>query len=108
MNVLIPALKNGVKKIEVENNIQLKKVKELLEAEKAKEAREEFKKIEPIESVEYFLMKGKLEQKFQNWGEAINAFNKVLELDSENFEAQNNLHLIQNILNFWNPDMFNP
>ena len=81
---------------------------ELLERGKTEKAREEFLKISPEETVDYWLLKGKLEQKFQNWGEAINAFNKVLEFDKNNMEAQNNLHLIQNIINFWNPEMFNP
>ena len=54
------------------------------------------------------MTKGKLEQKFQNWGDALNAFHKVLDLDNENREAENNIHIIQNIINFWNPEMFNP
>jgi predicted TPR repeat methyltransferase len=54
------------------------------------------------------MVKGKLEQKFQNWGKAINAYSKVLELEPENIEARNHLQLIRNILNFWNPEMFNP
>ncbi|MCG6188364.1 hypothetical protein [Maribellus maritimus] len=87
---------------------KLQFVLDLIKREKTEEAREEFKKIETVETVEYWMIKGKLEQKFQNWGEAINAFNKVLDLDENNQEAQNNLHFIQNIINFWNPEMFNP
>lgn len=83
-------------------------VRSLLKQEKAQDANTLFLTIEPQESVDFFLIKGALEQKFQNFGAAINAFNKVLELDADNSEAKNNLHLIQNILNFWNPDMFNP
>lgn len=86
----------------------LKSIRDLLKLEKAEEAKNFFDSLEPENDMEYFLVKGAIEQKFQNWGEAINAFNKVLEFDSENAEAANNLHLIQNILNFWNPDMFNP
>ncbi len=90
------------------NSEKLKRVEELIREEKALEARKIFNNIEPVESIQYFLVKGKLEQKFQKFGDAINAFSKVIELDPENFEAKNNLHLIQNILNFWNPEMFNP
>lgn len=90
------------------NSEKLNSVRDLLKLEKAQEAKALFLKIEQQEGVAYFLLKGAIEQKFQKWGEAINAFNKVLEIDSENVEAKNNLHLIQNILNFWNPDMFNP
>jgi hypothetical protein len=87
---------------------QLTRVLELIRFEKASEAQKLFNEVVPSESVEYFMVKGKLEQKFQNWGKAINAFSKVVELEPGNIEAQNHLHLIQNILNFWNPEMFNP
>ena len=81
---------------------------DLIEQEKTEEAKEKFLKIEPEETPGYWMTKGKLEQKFQNWGEAINAYNKVIEIDGEHSEAKNNLHFIQNIINFWNPEMFNP
>ncbi len=87
---------------------RLKRVEELINEEKALEARKIFNDIKPEESATYYFVKGVLEQKFQNWGDAINAFSKVVEMDPENIEAKNNLHLIQNILNFWNPGMFNP
>ena len=86
----------------------LKRVLEFIHVENANEAQLAFNEIEPVESVDYFMVKGKLEQKFQNWGKAINAYSKVIEIEPENDEAQNQLHLIQNILNFWNPEMFNP
>ena len=86
----------------------LKKVADLLKEEKTNEAQLLFQKIKPAETVEYWLIKGKLEQKFQHFSEAINAFSKVLEIEPENEEAQNQLHIVQNILNFWNPEMFNP
>ena len=87
---------------------KLTRVLELIRIEKANEAQKIFNEIVPAETVEYLMVKGKLEQKFQNWGKAINAYSKVIELEPENTEAQNHLHLIQNILNFWNPEMFNP
>ena len=90
------------------NDEKLNRVLELIHDEKPKEAQLIFNDIVPEESIEYLMVKGKLEQKFQNWGKAINAFSKVTELDPENIEAQNRLHVVQNILNFWNPEMFNP
>ena len=90
------------------SNDKLNRVLELIQAEKAKEAKQVFYDLVPSETVEYLMVKGKLEQKFQNWGKAINAFTKVIEIEPENTEAQNHLKLIQNILNFWNPEMFNP
>lgn len=90
------------------SNEKLEKVKQLIIAEKSIEARRIFKEIPKDETVDYYYTNGMLAQKFQNWGDAINAYSKVLELDPENIEAENNLHIIQNILNFWNPEMFNP
>lgn len=87
---------------------KLLRIQELIIEEKAIEARKIFKSIEPEESVIFYFTKGILEQKFQNWGEAINAFSKVLEIDPNNSDAKNNLHMVRNILNFWNPEMFNP
>lgn len=86
----------------------LDRVEELIDAEKTKEALKLLQTLEEVDSVRYLLLKGRIEQKFQNWGGAINAFNGVLEIDSENREAKSNLHLIQSILDFWNPDMHNP
>ncbi|WP_321344933.1 hypothetical protein [uncultured Draconibacterium sp.] len=86
----------------------LAQIEALLKAEKAEKARNLFEKLEEQQTADYYLLKGKLEQKYQNWGEAINSFNKVLEIDPQNTEAANNLHLIDNILNFWNPDLLNP
>ncbi len=90
------------------NNNELQKVIVLLQTEKPREAEEVFLKIQAEDTVEYFLTAGKLQQKFQRWGAAINAYSKVIELDPENKTAKNNLDLIKNILNFWSPDMFNP
>lgn len=92
----------------MEYSVTLKRVRDLLKLEKASEAKTLFLTIQEQDNIDYFLVKGAIEQKFQNWGEAINAYNRVLEFDAENAEATNSLHLIQNILNFWNPDMFNP
>jgi len=90
------------------SNEKLTRVVELIRTEKSIEAQKVFDEIVPEETAEYFMVKGKLEQKFQNWGKAINAYSKVLELEPENIEARNHLQLIRNILNFWNPEMFNP
>ena len=87
---------------------RLKNIELLLKKDRAIEAKKAFLQLDNENSLEYFLVRGKIEQKFQNWGDAINAFNQALEIDPENSEAQNNLQLIRNILNFWNPDMFNP
>ena len=89
-------------------NDKLLKVKKLLSNEKAIEARVLFQEVTPDNSVTYFLIKGLLEQKFQEWGAAINSFQKVLELDPDHIEAKNHICIIQSVLNFWNPETFNP
>ena len=68
-------------------NGKLKNVFELLQSEKAKQARETFEKVAETDSVEHCLIKGKLEQKYQNWGEAVNAFSGVLEIEPQQDEA---------------------
>ncbi len=92
----------------MEDIIGLEKVRALLNDEKAQEAKDALLELGEGNTVEYFLLKGKVQQKFQKWGDAINAYNKVLELEPENTDAQSNLRLIKNILNFWNPDLLNP
>jgi tetratricopeptide (TPR) repeat protein len=87
---------------------KLNLVKNLINAEKAIEAKNVFNDIEPQETIEYLFVEGMLEQRFQNWGKALNAYSKVLRLDAENVEAINRIKMIQSILNFWNPEMFNP
>lgn len=89
-------------------SIALEKVRELLRLEKATEARSLFDKISEPENVEYLLIKGELEQKFQEWGKAQNSFGKVLEIDPLNTEAKTRLEMIKGIMNFFNPDQFNP
>ncbi len=89
-------------------SFDLEHIISLLEQDKAEEARVAFNGLPEFDSVEYFLVKGKIEQKFQKWGDAINAYNRVLTKEPDNESAKSNLELIQNILNFWNPEMFNP
>ena len=84
-----------------------KHILNLLNSGKLNEAKSCFGEILAEQNAEYFLVKGKIEQKFQNWGSAINAFTKVLELEPTNTEAENNLKIIENILKFYNKEMFN-
>lgn len=90
------------------NSEKLNQVLKLIQDEKSNEARNIFNEIAPEESVEYLMVLGNLEQKFQNWSKAINAYSMILEIDPENIEAANHIKMIQSILNFWNPEMFNP
>jgi tetratricopeptide (TPR) repeat protein len=89
-------------------NTGLEKVKELLRAERAAEAQKLFDEILVAENVDYLLVKGELEQKFQHWGKAYNSFGKVLEIDPLNTEAKIRMEMVEGILNFFSPDQFNP
>lgn len=80
----------------------------LIKQDKAAEALIEFNRLNHENSSEYWMLKGKIEMKFQKWGEAMNAFIKVLDIDKQNKEAMQNIEIIRGILNFWNPEMFNP
>lgn len=55
-----------------------------------------------------FLLRGRIFYKMQKWGNAMNDYSTVLELDPENQEAKTGLELTRNILGYFNPDMFNP
>jgi hypothetical protein len=92
----------------MKENGKYKEVLVLLETNKAQEANDLFESFDFEESAEYFLTKEKLEQKFQRWSNAVNTYTKVLEMDPGNEEAKNNLIIIREILNFYNPEMFNP
>lgn len=61
----------------------------------------------PNEEALYFLQ-GEIKYKQQHWGKAINSYNKVLELNPDYPEAKSRIEMVQSILSFFNPDMFNP
>lgn len=46
--------------------------------------------------------------KMQKWGDAMNDFTSVLEIEPNNKEAKSGLEFAQNILGYFTPDMFNP
>ncbi len=51
---------------------------------------------------------GKVLCKKQEWGKAINEFRRALEINPENKEAQLQLDMVNSILGYYTPDMFNP
>ena len=58
--------------------------------------------------VQALQLRGRINYKMQNWGEAMNDFSSVLELDPDNPEAKSGFQMAQNILGYFTPDMFNP
>jgi tetratricopeptide (TPR) repeat protein len=61
---------------------------------------------EPTADIHF--QKGRVYVKKQEWGQAINAFNQVLEIDPDYPGAQNQIDLVKSILGFFNPDLINP
>jgi len=54
------------------------------------------------------LLKGRIYQKQQRLGDAINEYSKVLEVDPENSLAKTGIEMAHSILEFFHPDMYNP
>ena len=55
-----------------------------------------------------FLLRARIQYKMQNWGEAMNDYGSVLEMDPDNREAKYGIEMVKNILGYFTPDMFNP
>lgn len=53
-------------------------------------------------------LRGRIYFKLQKWGDAMNDFSSVLELQPDNPEAKSGLEMTRNILGYFTPDMFNP
>ncbi len=53
-------------------------------------------------------LRGRIHYKMQKWGDAMNDFSSVLELEPNNSEAKSGFQMAQNILGYFTPDMFNP
>ena len=54
------------------------------------------------------LLRARINYKLQKWGDAMNDYASVLELEPENAEAKMGLEMAKGILGYFTPDMFNP
>ena len=54
------------------------------------------------------LLRARIFYKMQKWGDAMNDYNSVLEIDTVNLEAKSGLEMARNILGYFTPDLFNP
>lgn len=84
--------------------ITLKEAVELFQIYKLEEAKEAFEFLVKnntnlIDSLVYL---GKTNARIQNYGEALNNFNKALELQPDNIQAKTGITLTQNILQLAN------
>lgn len=55
-----------------------------------------------------FLLRGLIYYRMQKWGDAINDFGAVLEIEPDQAEAKSRMEMAKNILGYFTPDMFNP
>lgn len=53
-------------------------------------------------------LRGRIYYKMQKWGNAMNDYASVLEIEPQNQEAKTGLEMARNILGYFTPDMFNP
>lgn len=60
------------------------------------------------ENVQALNLRGRIYCKMQKWGDAMNDYATVLEIDPHNQEAQAGWEMARNILGYFTPDMFNP
>ena len=90
------------------NRSHFENIEKLIEKGELAQAENILKKDGAAETVQYLLLLGKIKRKQQLWGEAINAYQKVVSMEENNKEAKLQIHIIRNILNFHNPEMFNP
>ena len=76
----------------------------LFEENKFDEAKEKFEKvvkIDPNNDEAYYYL-GKIQNKFQNFGQAINFYNKALELNPDNEHVKYAINIVNNILKISN------
>lgn len=58
--------------------------------------------------VQVLLLRARIQYKMQKWGDAMNDYSAVLEVDPANSEAGSGLEMAGSILGYFTPDMFNP
>jgi hypothetical protein len=54
------------------------------------------------------LLRGRIYYKMQRWGDAMNDYAAVIEIEPQNHEAKVGIEMSKNILGYFTPDMFNP
>ncbi len=60
------------------------------------------------ENTELYAERGKLHYRLNEWGAALNDFNRVLQLDASHAEARQYAQMVQEILEFRYKDIYNP
>ncbi len=90
--------------------MDFKEARQLFEQNELGKAKEMLDQLilENTTDIQLLLLRGRIFYKMQKWGDAMNDFNLVLDLEPENAEANSGLEMAKSILGYFTPDMFNP
>ncbi len=86
----------------------LKSAKEALDQNRTEDALTILNEAAIANNGEVIFLKGEIYFKLQRWGEALNHFSLLLEQNPLDTRAQSYCVMIQNILGFYNKDLYNP
>jgi tetratricopeptide (TPR) repeat protein len=86
----------------------LVRAEQLIHGNKMEEAESLLSAVSENPDAEYWFLKGFVNQKVQQWSEAMNCYHKCLDLEPGHPKASAGLEICQGILGFWNPSLFNP
>ena len=94
----------------MENRIDIDEVKQLIEQNELNKSLEILNsQIQlGLKDVDVLLLRARIHYKMQKWGDAMNDFAAVLDIDPQNTEAKTGLEMAKSILGYFTPDMFNP
>lgn len=95
----------------MKNMLTLDNIEKLINDNKLEETMAALDRIETTqkeEMVRIALLKGKIFQKQQRWGDLINQANIVLTIDPQNKAAKVAIDMANSILGFYNHDLLNP
>jgi cytochrome c-type biogenesis protein CcmH/NrfG len=84
----------------MDNRERIEIIESLIENYKLDEARDKLFNVLDIDNknIEALILLGKIETKKQQYGDALNTYQKVLEIEKENEKAQTAIKMINNIL----------
>lgn len=93
--------------MEKEIGNKVNKLEEGGKLEDAKVLLSNYLKENPLDT-ETMFVRAQVYYKMQQWGNALNDLNHLLQLEPENETAQNYKTMVLNIISFWNKDNYNP
>jgi Flp pilus assembly protein TadD len=64
--------------------------------------------IEDEKNISALILKAEIFYKQQQWGDALNLLNRVLEIEKENQRALSLKQMLMGIVSFWHKDNYNP